>query len=42
VVAAGKTGRIYVLNRDDMGMFNSEDSQLSALPTGTGGAGIGW
>jgi hypothetical protein len=37
VVAAGKTGRIYVLNRDDMGMFNSEDSQLSALPTGTGG-----
>ena len=37
VVAAGKTGRIYVLNRDDLGLFNSQDSQLSALPTGTGG-----
>ena len=32
VVAAGKTGRIYVLNRDDLGLFNSQDSQLSALP----------
>ncbi|MGB8783029.1 MAG: Ig-like domain-containing protein [Terriglobales bacterium] len=37
VVAAGKQGNIYVLNRDDMGMYNSNDGQLSPSPGGTGG-----
>jgi Bacterial Ig-like domain (group 1) len=38
VVAGGKTGTLFVLNRNDMGQFNPTDSQLSA--GGTGGQEI--
>ena len=37
VAAGGKTGTLFVLNRDDMGEYFSNDSQLSAPPGGTGG-----
>ncbi|MGD0823627.1 MAG: Ig-like domain-containing protein [Terriglobales bacterium] len=37
VVAGGKTGTVFVLNRDDMGEYTSNDGQLSAPPGGTGG-----
>jgi hypothetical protein len=37
VVAGGKTGTLFVLNRDDMGEYTSNDGQLSAPPGGTGG-----
>lgn len=40
LVAAGKTGRLYVLNRDEMGTYTSNDGQLSPLPGGTGGEEI--
>ena len=40
VVAGGKTGTLFVLNRDDMGQYNSNDGQLSAPPAGTGGQEI--
>jgi len=40
VVAGGKTGTVFVLNRDDMGEYTSNDGQLSAPPGGTGGQEI--
>ncbi|MGB0118979.1 MAG: Ig-like domain-containing protein [Terriglobales bacterium] len=40
VVAGGKTGTLFVLNRDDLGQYNSNDGQLSAPPGGTGGQEI--
>jgi hypothetical protein len=40
VVAGGKTGTLFVLNRDDMGQYTTTDGQLSAQPGGTGGQEI--
>ncbi len=40
VVAGGKTGTVFVLNRDDLGEYTSNDGQLSAPPGGTGGQEI--
>ncbi len=40
VVAGGKTGTLFALNRDDMGEYSSTDGQLSPQPGGTGGQEI--